>query len=77
MVNEKLYKWCELITAGGVVVCTIAFLIMLCIIIANGCGVANSDSGVRAVEIPGPVNTVCFAIQENGKTIGGNCLWAR
>jgi hypothetical protein len=55
----------------------IGIILGLLLFLFNGCGPAHSDEGVRAVEIPGPVNVVCYAIQDNGKTVGGNCLWAR
>ncbi len=57
----------------------IGVLLGLLIFLVHGCGQgAHSDNGARAVEIQGPVNTVCFAIEDGaGKTVGGNCLWTR
>ncbi len=41
------------------------------------CAPAKSDEGAHAVEIPGPVGVYCYAVVENGKAVGGNCLWSR
>ncbi len=49
----------------------------LVLFIVQGCGQRVYSNDTRAVEIPGPVNTICFAVLENGRAVGGNCLWAR
>lgn len=50
----------------------------ICIALIQSCGKASADNGVRAVEIPSPVNTNCYAILNSaGDAVGGNCLWQR
>lgn len=63
--DSLFYAWC----VGSFV----GFLMF----VFNSCGPAHSDEGVRAVEIPGPINVVCYAVMDNGKAVGGNCLWQR
>ncbi len=61
-----------LILAFGILI-----ILGVVVFVFNSCGTAHSDAGPRAIEIPSPVNTICYAIVEDGKAVGGNCLWAK
>lgn len=51
-------------------------VIGLFILLVQGCGPHAGASDARAVEIPGPVNVVCYAIMDGITVKGGNCLRA-
>ncbi len=53
---------------------TVCFLFF---IFVSACGQSKASTTARAIEIDSPVGVVCYAIVEDGKAVGGSCLYQK
>ena len=54
---------------------TFALLVLLTVSLSR-CGIpeAGSSGTISATRVPGPGGRECFAIVQDGRAVGGNCL---
>jgi hypothetical protein len=52
----------------------ILFFITLAAFVGFACGSVRGGGVAIGVQIPGPSGVRCYAIQEDGRTVAGNCL---
>lgn len=50
-----------------------ALILVFGMVALSGCGDSKA-SVTQAIEISGPAGVRCFAIQEDGRSVGGNCI---